>query len=127
MPCIPHTRDERVSREQLAVLAFGEATSQAKDQVSDAIAWLRENGVAQWPLLSNTRQAGAGYWFSHDEQAEVSAYRSSKVREIQTTVRRLKRGVLDPYLTGAAPELQRRTARDVTRLLEDLEDLLASA
>ena len=111
---IPAIGEDWIPREELAELA-----GMTPEQVSRAIAWLRDHDP-DFPLVSSPR----GYRFSM-EQADVNAYRAARAKTAYTQIRRTWTGVVKPYVEGTQdPATVRLMTRQFERILEDVGELI---
>ena len=93
------------------------AAGLTRHQFNKAVAWMREN-YPDLPLVSSP----AGISFTMDE-ATVNAFRRSRARSAETTIRRMMRGAVLPYVQQTATNRQyRRMQRMTDSLLDEIAE-----
>lgn len=112
---IPFTADQGISGKDLARVA-----GISVDQVRMGIDHLREN-FPEDPLIASSRE---GYRWTYDP-AMVGAFQRWRALSAQTTIRRLWRGAVKPYVEerGVPGQVEFQT-RQFERLLEDIGALV---
>jgi len=90
----------------------------SEHQFSTGVAWLRET-YPDLPLVSSRN----GLQFTLDAD-QVLQFRAARIRSSLTTVRRVIRGAVLPYIRQVNPSAERQLARQANRLFEDIQELL---
>jgi hypothetical protein len=114
-PHIPFTPGTGLAGHELA-----DRAGISLDQVYEGVAFLREN-FPDDPLIASSRD---GYHWTYDPK-KVGAFQQWRALSAQTTMRRLWRGAVKPYVEEkGVPGQSEFLTKQFERLLEDIGSLM---